>query len=76
MSLSDGSRKIIQRNAAMGRYAVLPGGDGYLLYANRGTLFAEPFNLERQETAGTAVPVAQEIQESPVIGAQFDISAD
>jgi eukaryotic-like serine/threonine-protein kinase len=44
----------------------LPGG--HLIYTNKGTLFAIPFDLDRLETRGTAVPVLDEVANEPLTG--------
>ena len=57
ISLADHRRKTIQRGATYGRY--LP--SGHLIYINRGTLFAVPFDLDRLDVRGTPVPVLSEV---------------
>ena len=51
MSLVDHRRKTLVRGGTFGRY--LP--SGHLIYMNRGTLFAVPFDLDRLEVHGTPV---------------------
>jgi Tol biopolymer transport system component len=71
MSLADHRRKTLVRGGTFGRY--LPGGD--LVYVNRGTLFAVPFDVERLEVHGTPVPVLDQVGYSAVDGsAQLDFS--
>ncbi len=73
VSLSDGSRKMIARGGTAARY--LP--SGHLVYTNRSTMFAVPFDLEARETRGTAVPVLTDIAYDPAAGMpQFGISRD
>ena len=50
-------------------------GDGHLLYVNKGTLFAVPFDLDRLETSGAPSPVLEGVGYSSTNGsAQFDAS--
>jgi eukaryotic-like serine/threonine-protein kinase len=70
-SLRDGRRKTLVRGGTWGRY--LPGG--YLVYVNKGTLFAIPFDPGRLEVHGTATPVLEEVAYSTAWGsAQIDFS--
>jgi DNA-binding winged helix-turn-helix (wHTH) protein/Tol biopolymer transport system component len=71
-SLRDGGRKTLVRGGTWGRY--LP--SGHLVYINKGTLFAVPFDLDRLEVSGTATPVLDEVAYSAAWGsAQIDYSA-
>jgi serine/threonine-protein kinase len=71
MSLADHRRKTLQRGGTYGRY--LP--SGHLVYVNRGTLFAVPFDPDKLEVHGTPVPVLDAVGYSAVNGsAQFDFS--
>ena len=45
------------RGASGARYAP----SGHLVYAEAGTLLAVPFDVQRLETRGTAVPVASDV---------------
>ena len=54
-SLPDGPRKVLVRGAYFGRY--LP--SGHLVYVHDGKLFAAPFDLERLELTGPAVPALE-----------------
>ena len=45
------------RARTIGRY--LP--SGHLVYTNKGTLFAIPFDVDRLETRGTAVPILDDV---------------
>ncbi len=80
-----GSPKIIVRGGYYGRY--VPSGlasanssergRGHLLYMQQGTLFAMPFDLDRLEPVGQAVPALEGLEASPGIGsAQLAFSAD
>jgi Tol biopolymer transport system component len=71
MSLADHRRKTLVRGGTFGRY--LP--SGHLIYVNRGTLFAVPFDLDRLEVRGTPSPVLNQVGYSTLNGtAQFDFS--
>jgi serine/threonine-protein kinase len=73
LSLKDGSRKTIARGATSARY--LP--SGHLIYSNRNTVFALPFDVERREPRGAAVPVLTDVAYDPASGIpQMDISRD
>ena len=71
MSLADHRRKTLVRGGTYGRY--LP--SGYLIYVNRGTLLAVPFDVDRLEVHGTPVPVLDQIGYNNIYGsAQIDFS--
>jgi serine/threonine protein kinase/Tol biopolymer transport system component len=71
MSLADHRRKTLVRGGTFGRY--LP--SGHLVYVNRGTLFAVPFDVDRLEVHGTPAPVLDQIGYNTVQGsAQLDFS--
>src|SRR5262249_36764246 len=53
VSLRDGRRKTLVRGGTFGRY--LP--SGHLVYVDKGTLFAVPFDLDRLEVHGSPTPV-------------------
>jgi serine/threonine-protein kinase len=71
MSFQDHRRKTVLRGGTFGRY--LP--SGHLIYVNRGTLFAVPFDLERLEVRGTPAPLLDEVGYNAQYGfAQLDFS--
>jgi Tol biopolymer transport system component len=71
MSLADHRRKTLVRGGTYGRY--LP--SGHLIYVNRGTLFAVPFDVDRLEVRGTPAPVVDQVGYNGTYGsAQFDFS--
>ena len=71
MSLADHRRKTLVRGGTFGRY--LP--SGHLVYVNRGTLFAVPFDVDRLEVHGTPAPVLDQVGYNVVNGsAQLDFS--
>jgi serine/threonine-protein kinase len=75
LNLADRHRKTVVRGGASPRYVAVPGGAGYLIYVSKATLFAIPFDLDRLETRGTAVPVADDVAYEPSVGiGQFDVS--
>ena len=43
------------------RYLPTSSGAGHLVYVNKATLFAIPFDLDKLETRGTAVPVLDDV---------------
>ena len=53
VNLKTGSRKVVHSGGTFGRYAA----SGHLLYVQRNTLFAAPFDLARLEITAKAVPV-------------------
>jgi Tol biopolymer transport system component/tRNA A-37 threonylcarbamoyl transferase component Bud32 len=71
MSLADHLNKTLVRGGTFGRY--LP--SGHLVYVNRGTLFAVPFDVDRLEVHGTPVPVLDQVAYNTLFGsAQLDFS--
>ena len=71
MSLADHRRKTLVRGGTFGRY--LP--SGHLVYVNRGTLFAVPFDPDRLEVHGTPAPVLDKSATALQTGsAQLDFS--
>ena len=82
-SLSGGTPKVVVRGGYYGRY--VPGrpgspnrGDGgHLIYVQQGTLFAVPFDLDRLETSGQAVPAVDDLIANPDTGGvQLSVSSD
>ena len=73
LSLRDHSRKTVVRGGTAARY--LP--TGHLIYSNRNTVFAVPFDLDARETRGAAVPMLTDLAYDPAAGIpQMDISRD
>jgi serine/threonine-protein kinase len=71
MSLGDRRQKTLQRGGTFGRY--LP--SGHLVYINRGTLFAVPFDLDTLAVRGTPSAVLEQVAYSVATGsAQLDFS--
>jgi predicted Ser/Thr protein kinase len=70
ISLADRRRKTVARGSGA-RY--LP--SGHLIYSNKGTLFAIPFDLDKLETYGNAVPVLDHMAYSAAAAySDFDVS--
>ena len=65
VSFADGARKTIVRGGTSPQYL----SSGHLLYTNRGSLFAIPFDPERLETRGTPLPVLDDVRFSGQTGA-------
>src|ERR1700674_4540163 len=75
MSLADHRRKTLQRGGTYGRYLATSKGAGHLVYINKGTLFAVPFDLDALAVRGTPSPVLDQVAYSSGTGAaQFDFS--
>jgi Tol biopolymer transport system component len=71
VSIADRHRKTLVRGVGSPRYLL----SGHLVYTNKSTMFAVPFDLERLETRGTAVAVLDDVAYDPVgSAAQFDVS--
>jgi serine/threonine-protein kinase len=64
-------RTLVQEGAIFGRYAQ----SGHLLYVNGGKLFAAPFDPDRLQVNGRAVPMADDIATAVISGtAQYALS--
>ncbi len=75
LTLADRRRKILAKGGGTPRYLATSGGLGHLVYVNRATLFAIPFDLNKLETRGTAVPILDDVAHDGGGGAgQFSIS--
>jgi Tol biopolymer transport system component len=72
MSLVDRSRRTLQRGGTYGRYVP----SGHLIYVNRGTLFAVPFDLDTLAVRGTPVRVLEQVAYSTYGAAQIDFSGN
>ena len=76
MSFGDRRKRTLWQGGTYGRY--LPtanGANGHLVYINKGTLFAVPFDADALEVRGTPSPLVQEVSYSQGSGsAQFDFS--
>ena len=65
-----GTRKVVYEGGHDGRYVP----SGHLVYANAGTLFAAPFDLDALEVTGSAAPVVEDVTTNANGGAQFGFS--
>jgi serine/threonine-protein kinase len=75
MTLADHHRKTVSRGGTSPRYLVTSNGAGHLVYLNKSTLFAVPFDLDKLETRGTAFPVLDDVASNGMFGAaQFSFS--
>ena len=75
LTLADHRRKIVARGGESPRYLPTSSGAGHLVYVNKGTLFAIPFDVDTLETRGTAVPVLDDVAYQPLTGtSQLDVS--
>ena len=75
LTLADGRRKIVARGGNSPHYLSTSGRAGHLVYVNKGTLFAVPFDLDRLEPQGTAVPVLDDVAVEAQYGtAHFAVS--
>jgi serine/threonine-protein kinase len=75
LTLADRRRKVVVRGGASARYVGTPGGAGYLIYLNRATLFAIPFDPDKLETRGAAVAILDDVAYESLVGTgQFAFS--
>jgi serine/threonine-protein kinase len=74
MTLADHHRKVVVQGGTSPRYLATQNGAGYLLYTNRATLFAVPFDPDKLETRGTALPMLDDVDHSAFGVAQLDVS--
>ena len=76
VSLKSGETKVLLRGGYFGRYLTARGVTGHLLYVHEGVLFGVPFDAERLELRGAAVPLLENLAADPSSGAgQFSFSA-
>ncbi|MFM8534235.1 MAG: TolB family protein [Acidimicrobiia bacterium] len=65
----------MSRSSASARYLATPDGAGYLIYVNKSTLYAVPFDITMLETRGDAVPIVDDVASENLSGVgQFDVS--
>ena len=75
LTLADRHRKIVARGGTSPRYLPTSGEAGHLIYVHKATLFAVPFDPDKQETRGSAVAVLDDVAYDPSNGTgQFDVS--
>jgi Tol biopolymer transport system component len=76
-SLADRHRKTLVHGGAFPRYVASGGSSrsGHLLYTFQGTLMAIPFDVDKLETHGTAVPVLNDVRGvAQDVAGKFDVS--
>ncbi len=73
LTLADGRRKTLVQGGHSPHY-LSSNGAGHLLYVNKATLFAIPFDLETLETRGTAVPVLDDVAYAVLGTGHFAVS--
>ena len=74
MTLADHHRKVVVLGGTSPRYLATSNGAGYLVYLNKSTLFAVPFDLDKLETRGTALPIMDDVASTGLYGAQLSFS--
>ena len=78
--LRTGTQKVLLRGGSHGRYVASrlasPKQGGHLVYVAAGTLRAIPFDPNRLETKGTAVPVLQQLVTAGNGAGDFAVAAD
>ena len=70
-SMADRRTKIVAPKGSYGRYL----NSGHLAYADEGTLFVAPFDLDRMELTGKPVSVMSDVTMNLAGSAEFDVSA-
>jgi serine/threonine-protein kinase len=71
LGLKDGRRKTLVRGGTWARYLA----SGHLVYIDKGTLYAVPFDPDRLDVRGTPTPVLENVAYSAALGsAQIDFS--
>jgi WD40 repeat protein len=76
LTMADHRRKTLVQGGQSPHYLPVSDYDGYLLYTNKATLFAVPFDMDKLETRGTPVPILNDVAYHPGSGTgQFALSA-
>jgi serine/threonine-protein kinase len=71
--LETGERRRLHQGGSYGRYV----SSGHIVYANEGTLFALPFDLDSLEVTGSAAPVVENVASNREQGgAHFSVSTN
>ncbi len=71
LSLTTGKWKIVQRGGYFGRYLAT----GHLIFVHQGTLLGVPFDPEKLEVKGAAVPLVENVDSSALFGnGHFEVS--
>jgi serine/threonine protein kinase len=74
VSLTNRHRKTLVRGGAFPRYAPSSRGTGHLLYTFKGALYAIPFDPDKLDTHGTAVPILDDVMSAAQVAGKFDLS--
>lgn len=75
LTLADGHRKVVVRGGGNSpRYVASSGRTGHLLYLNKATLYAVPFDPDKLETIGKPVPIVNDIAHTSLGASNFDFS--
>ena len=75
LSLIDHSRTVLAKGGNSARYLATSTQSGYVVYANRSTLYAVPFELGHTEKRGAPVAVLDDVGFNPgTYESQFDVS--
>jgi hypothetical protein len=69
MTLADHNRKTVSRGGTFPRYLATSNGTGHLVYINKATLFAVPFDQDKLEIHGTPVPIVDDVAFNGTLGA-------
>jgi hypothetical protein len=73
LDLTTGEQRTLVPGGSRPRFAL----SGHLIYGVNGRLMAVPFDRDRLELAGSAVPVVEGVLTDPLVGlVEFDVSAD
>jgi serine/threonine-protein kinase len=71
LNLKTGVRKTVYRGGTYGRYVPT----GHLLFVNKDTIFAVPFDIKSLEVSGSPAPIVQEVSYSQTEGsAQYAVA--
>jgi serine/threonine-protein kinase len=73
--VATGERRKIRQGGYAPRYVSLPNGSGRLLFVNKGTVFAAPFDPATLTSGGDAVPLLENTLHNPGIGAAYAVSS-
>ena len=75
LTLKDRRRKVVARGGVFPQFVGQLGSPGHLIYLNKATLFAIPFDPDKLETRGTPAAILDDVAFNPQTGAgQFAFS--
>jgi len=73
LDLASQQRKVVLKGGSYGRYV----SSGHIIYYNKGTIFALPFDLASLEATGSSIPAVEEVSGSRSEGgAYYSVSND